>query len=77
MGFGSFVIGLIYNFLRPLRIGSDTRMPGYVVLISKLGDVEIFGLNGFVIGPVIAGMSFAAWEIVTLVRADFGTDGDN
>ena len=38
-------------------------MPDYVVLISTLGGIATFGLNGFVIGPVIAAMFIAAWEL--------------
>jgi predicted PurR-regulated permease PerM len=52
--FGAFVIGLVDNILRPLLVGKDTKMPDYVVLISTLGGLATFGLNGFVIGPVIA-----------------------
>ena len=39
-------------------------MPDYVVLISTIGGIAIFGINGFVIGPVIAAMFIAAWGIV-------------
>ena len=49
--FGAFVIGLVDNILRPLLVGKDTKMPDYVVLISTLGGLATFGLNGFVIGP--------------------------
>lgn len=38
-------------------------MPDYVVLISTLGGLATFGLNGFVVGPVIAAMFIAAWDI--------------
>lgn len=38
-------------------------MPDYVVLISTLGDLEIFGLKGFVIGPAIAVKFLAVWAI--------------
>jgi predicted PurR-regulated permease PerM len=38
-------------------------MPDYVVLISTLGGIATFGVNGFVIGPVIAAMFIAAWDI--------------
>jgi predicted PurR-regulated permease PerM len=61
--FGAFVIGLVDNILRPLLVGKDTKMPDYVVLISTLGGLATFGLNGFVIGPVIAAMFIAAWDI--------------
>jgi predicted PurR-regulated permease PerM len=41
----------------------DTKLPDYVVLISTLGGIVVFGLNGFVIGPVIAAMFIASWDI--------------
>jgi predicted PurR-regulated permease PerM len=58
------VIGLVDNVLRPVLIGKDTRMPDYVVLISTLGGMAIFGLNGFVIGPLIAAMFIATWDVM-------------
>jgi predicted PurR-regulated permease PerM len=57
------VIGLVDNALRPVLVGKDTKMPDYVVLISTLGGMALFGLSGFVIGPVIAAMFIAAWDI--------------
>jgi predicted PurR-regulated permease PerM len=38
-------------------------------LISTLGGMAIFGLNGFVIGPVVAAMFIAVWDIVASSRA--------
>lgn len=60
--FGALVIGLVDNILRPILVGKDTKMPDYIVLISTLGGLATFGLNGFVIGPVIAAMFIAAWD---------------
>ena len=68
------VIGLVDNILRPILVGKDTKMPDYVVLISTLGGMAIFGLNGFVIGPVIAAMFMAVWDIVASSRAAIGSD---
>jgi predicted PurR-regulated permease PerM len=45
----------------------DTKLPDYIVLISTLGGIAIFGLNGFVIGPVIAAMFIATWDIFSTV----------
>ncbi len=56
IAFGVFVIGLIDNVLRPILVGKDTQLPDYVVLISTIGRLAAIGLNGFVIGPVIAAM---------------------
>jgi predicted PurR-regulated permease PerM len=63
IAFGVVVIGLVDNVLRPILVGKDTQMPDYVVLISTLGGMALFGLNGFVIGPVIAAMFIAAWDL--------------
>ncbi|WP_347911564.1 AI-2E family transporter [Pseudomonas grandcourensis] len=61
--FGVLVIGLVDNLLRPLLVGKDTRMPDYMILISTLGGLAIFGLNGFVIGPLIAALFMSSWAI--------------
>ena len=63
IAWGVLVIGLIDNLLRPVLVGKDTRMPDYVVMISTLGGMSVFGINGFVLGPVIAAMFIAVWEI--------------
>jgi predicted PurR-regulated permease PerM len=63
IAYGVLVIGLVDNVLRPVLVGKDTRMPDYVVMISTLGGMAAFGINGFVIGPVIAAMFIAVWEI--------------
>jgi predicted PurR-regulated permease PerM len=66
--FGTIVIGLVDNLLRPLLVGKDTKMPDYVVLLSTLGGMAVFGINGFVIGPLIAAMFIAVWDIVAAER---------
>jgi predicted PurR-regulated permease PerM len=63
IAYGALVIGLVDNLLRPFLIGMDTKLPDYMVLISTLGGISLFGLNGFVIGPVIAAMFLAAWDM--------------
>ncbi len=60
---GVVVIGLVDNILRPLLVGKDTQMPDYVVLMSTIGGLSIFGINGFVIGPVIAALFMAVWDL--------------
>jgi predicted PurR-regulated permease PerM len=61
--FGVFVIGLVDNVLRPILVGKDTKMPDYLILISTLGGLAIFGLNGFVIGPLIAALFMSSWAL--------------
>jgi predicted PurR-regulated permease PerM len=67
--FGVLVIGLVDNVLRPILVGKETKIPDYVVLVATLGGIAIFGLNGFVIGPVIAAMFMAAWDIFAASRS--------
>ena len=43
-------------------------MPDYVVLIATVGGLALFGLNGFVIGPVIVAMFLAAWQLLAAER---------
>lgn len=62
------VIGLIDNMLRPILVGKDTRMPDYLVLVATLGGITVFGLNGFVIGPVIAAVFLVSWEMLATAR---------
>ena len=61
--YGVLVIGLVDNLLRPALVGKDTRLPDYLVMISTLGGMAVFGINGFVLGPVIAALFVAAWDI--------------
>lgn len=61
--YGLVVIGLADNVLRPLLVGKDTKIPDYIILISTLGGLSLFGLNGFVIGPLIAAMFMACWDL--------------
>ena len=63
IAYGVLVIGLVDNLARPILVGADTKMPDYVVLISTLGGLEVFGMNGIVLGPVIAAMFMVVWDI--------------
>ena len=77
IAFGVFVIGLVDNVLRPILVGKDTAMPDYVVLIATVGGLALFGLNGFVIGPVIVAMFMAAWQLLAAERLKRAAPGEN
>ncbi|WP_027371090.1 AI-2E family transporter [Desulfovermiculus halophilus] len=63
LGAGSILIGLADNVLRPLLVGRETRLPDYVVLISTLGGIGVFGVSGLVVGPVAAALFLTVWEM--------------
>src|SRR5690606_7087800 len=56
IAYGIFVIGLVDNVLRPILVGKDTKLPDYVALGTTVGGLTLFGLNGFIIGPLIAAL---------------------
>jgi predicted PurR-regulated permease PerM len=68
MAYGLLVIGLIDNLLRPILVGKDTGMPDYIVMITTVGGMAVFGIHGFVLGPAIAAMFIAVWHIDVMAR---------
>lgn len=68
LAWGAIVVGLVDNLLRPYLVGQDTRLPDWVVLLTTVGGMSVFGINGFVIGPLIAAMFLAVWDIALLSR---------
>jgi predicted PurR-regulated permease PerM len=61
--FGALIIGTIDNFLRPILVGKDSQMHPLMVLLSTLGGIAVFGISGFIIGPIIASLMLAFWEM--------------
>lgn len=60
---GGVLITVTENVLRPVVIGRDTKMPDYLILVSTLGGIMVFGLAGFVAGPVIAALFLVLWDL--------------
>lgn len=63
VAYGALVIGLADNILRPLLVGRDTKLPDYLVLFSTLGGITLMGINGFVLGPMVAALFLVFWQI--------------
>jgi len=63
IAYGFLIIGLADNILRPILVGRDTKLPDWMVLLSTLGGLALFGINGFVVGPLIAVLFIAFWQI--------------
>lgn len=60
---GVLIISTIDNFIRPKLVGKDIQMHPLLVLFSTLGGIFLFGISGFVIGPVIASLFVAVMAI--------------
>lgn len=63
IAYGMLIIGLADNLLRPILVGRDTKLPDWMVLLSTLGGLAMVGINGFVVGPLIAVLFVAFWQI--------------
>jgi predicted PurR-regulated permease PerM len=61
------VIGVVVtfvadHFVRPILIGSSTRLPFLWVLLGIFGGLESFGLVGLFLGPAIIAVLIAIWR---------------
>lgn len=60
---GSVLISTIDNLLRPILVGKDIQMHPLLVLFSTLGGIVVFGASGFIIGPIMAALFMAFWDM--------------
>lgn len=60
---GLLVVSTIDNFLRPRLVGRDTKMHDLLVLLSTFGGLAMFGLVGFILGPIVAALFLTAWDL--------------
>jgi predicted PurR-regulated permease PerM len=61
--FCALVVGSADNVLRPKLVGKDTKMHELLIFFGTLGGLAMFGIMGFVIGPIIAALFVTFWEI--------------
>ena len=57
------VVGMIDNLLRPRLVGRGTKMHELLVLLSTLGGIMVFGVLGFILGPVVAALFITLWDM--------------
>lgn len=65
LGVGMGIVSTIDNILRPKLVGRDTHMHPLLVFFATLGGISLFGLLGFIIGPIIVALFLALAEIYT------------
>jgi predicted PurR-regulated permease PerM len=61
--YGSIVVGMTDNFLRPILVDKSAELHPAVILIGVIGGVYVFGAVGLFIGPVIFGILKAVLEV--------------
>jgi predicted PurR-regulated permease PerM len=60
---GTLVIGMIDNFLRPKLVGSRTRLHELLIFFAVLGGLSVFGVLGVVLGPVVVAITLALVDV--------------
>ncbi|MBB3693433.1 AI-2E family transporter [Sphingomonas sp. BK580] len=73
---GVLVIGLADNILRPILVGRDTGIPDWLVLVTTLGGIDLVGLSGIVVGPLVGALFITGWQVLTEQRAAQRGAGD-
>lgn len=60
---GAVVINSVDNILRPRLVGKETKMHPVLIFLSILGGLRLFGLFGFLYGPLIMVLLLTALEV--------------
>jgi predicted PurR-regulated permease PerM len=61
---GTLVVGTIDNIIRPLVVGSKVELHPLLLLFALLGGLQVFGLIGIFIGPVVISVIAALINIL-------------
>jgi len=61
--FGALVISMVDNILKPIIISGRTKMPTLIIFFSVLGGIKLFGLIGFIMGPLVLAIFVSVFEI--------------
>jgi predicted PurR-regulated permease PerM len=63
LGWGVGVVGTVDNILKPLLIGSRLRLPMLLLLFSIIGGINLFGVVGLILGPVIFALLASLFDL--------------
>jgi predicted PurR-regulated permease PerM len=59
----ALVVGLVDNILGPYLMSRGNRLHPFIILISVLGGIALFGPIGFIVGPMITTLFVVLLEI--------------
>ncbi|KAA3661560.1 MAG: AI-2E family transporter [Calditrichaeota bacterium] len=61
--FTAVIISNVDNFMRPKLVGRDTGMHDLLIFFSSIGGIYMFGVMGFIIGPIITVLFMTLMDI--------------
>jgi predicted PurR-regulated permease PerM len=59
LGWGFFLVSMIDNFLKPILIGKQARMPILLIFCAMIGGANVYGVTGFIVGPILVALLLA------------------
>ncbi len=65
--------GVLDHFVRPLLLSGRAQMSSFIVFISVLGGIAVFGMLGLVLGPIVVATAAGVLEAYT-AREAVGTE---
>ncbi len=68
------VVGMIDNVLRPRFVGKRTRLHELLIFFSVLGGLQVFGMVGLVMGPVVVAITLALVDVFRKADRPVGSD---
>ena len=60
---GAGVIAMVDNLLRPRLVGGRARLHELIIFFSVLGGLQLFGILGLVVGPVVVAITLALLDV--------------
>jgi predicted PurR-regulated permease PerM len=73
--FCALVVSSVDNVMRPWLVGRDTKMHDLLILVSTLGGIALFGVSGFIVGPILAALFITVWEMFGVAFRDVLQEG--
>ena len=55
--------GMVDNILRPTLLGGRASLNGLLVFISVLGGIEVFGILGVILGPIVVATAVGILDV--------------
>jgi predicted PurR-regulated permease PerM len=67
---GMLAVGLIDNLLGPYLMSRGNKLHPFLILISVLGGISVFGPIGFIVGPVLISLFMVLLELYSIHISD-------
>lgn len=72
----ALVISSVDNVLRPWLVGRDTGLHDLIIFFSTLGGIGLFGVMGFILGPILAALFLTILDFYAIEFKDHLDPGE-